>query len=157
VQAAFVSLFSPSFSFKKVPLAKQDPSFSHPLIELWLLKRRKGASDENLRALEAAEAAEARHAAGGPDGPAQQPCGQPPPQPPPPQRQEALGSGGQQQQHVQQAPPLASQQQQQQQQQRPAEAAAAGAQAAPDGCAAHVADLQQLTASLCVAEHAPAG
>jgi hypothetical protein len=63
VQAAFVDLFSASFTFKKVPAAKQAEGYRHPAIELWVLKRRKGASAANLDALEAAEAAAA--AAGG--------------------------------------------------------------------------------------------
>lgn len=57
VQSAFTELFSHSFTFKKVPLSKQDPDFSHPIIELYILKRKKGASDENLREIEAAEQA----------------------------------------------------------------------------------------------------
>lgn len=58
VQAAFLSLFSDSFTFKKVPLAKQDPDYSHPAIELYILKKKKGASDASLRELEAKEAAD---------------------------------------------------------------------------------------------------
>jgi anion-transporting ArsA/GET3 family ATPase len=55
VQSAFVDLFSHSFTFKKVPLSKQDPDFSHQVIELWILKRKKGANDDYLREMEAAE------------------------------------------------------------------------------------------------------
>lgn len=43
---------------KKVPAAKQDPDYQHPAIELWLLKRKKGASLANLLQLEAREAAD---------------------------------------------------------------------------------------------------
>eukprot|EP00878_Enallax_costatus_P017606 GHUV01018498.1.p1 GENE.GHUV01018498.1~~GHUV01018498.1.p1 ORF type:complete len:171 (-),score=61.53 GHUV01018498.1:53-565(-) len=53
-----MDLFSPSFTFKKIPLAKQDPDFCHKAIELYILKRKKGASDRNLVELEAHEAAE---------------------------------------------------------------------------------------------------
>jgi hypothetical protein len=52
VQAAFVELFSPSFTFKKVPLSKQDPDYCHPAIEIYILKKKKGASDANLVELE---------------------------------------------------------------------------------------------------------
>lgn len=58
VQNAFLSLFSDSFTFKKVPQAKQDPDYSHPAIELYMLKKKKGASDVSLRELEAKEAAD---------------------------------------------------------------------------------------------------
>lgn len=52
VQAAFLELFSPSFTFKKVPLSKQDPDYCHPAIEIYLLKKKKGASDANLVEME---------------------------------------------------------------------------------------------------------
>lgn len=58
VQAAFTSLFSDSFTFKKVPLAKQDPEYSHPVIEMYILKKKKGATDASLCELEAKEAAD---------------------------------------------------------------------------------------------------
>lgn len=63
MQAAFTELFSASFSIKRIPLAKQDPDFSHPIIEVVLLKRKKGASDANLCAMEAAEETAAQEAA----------------------------------------------------------------------------------------------
>eukprot|EP00879_Flechtneria_rotunda_P016614 GHRR01017384.1.p1 GENE.GHRR01017384.1~~GHRR01017384.1.p1 ORF type:complete len:233 (-),score=110.33 GHRR01017384.1:5-703(-) len=53
-----MQLFSHSFTFKKVPLAKQDPDYSHPAIELYILRKKKGASDANLAAVEAKEAAD---------------------------------------------------------------------------------------------------
>lgn len=56
VQAGFVELFTPSFIMRKVPLSKMDAVHQHPAIELYLLKRKKGASLANLLALEAAEA-----------------------------------------------------------------------------------------------------
>jgi hypothetical protein len=59
VQSAFTGLFSQGFTFKKVPLAKQDPNFCHPAIELYILKKKKGASDASLAALDAEEAAAA--------------------------------------------------------------------------------------------------
>jgi hypothetical protein len=58
VQSAFLDLFGASFTLKKVPASKQDPEFSHPAIELWLLKRKKGAGLANLLQLEAKEAAD---------------------------------------------------------------------------------------------------
>jgi hypothetical protein len=63
VQSAFTGLFSQAFTFKKVPLAKQDADFCHPAIELYILKKKKGASDASLAALEAQEAAESGEAA----------------------------------------------------------------------------------------------
>jgi len=40
VQAAFIELFTPSFSFKKVPSSKMAEGYQHPAIELTILKRR---------------------------------------------------------------------------------------------------------------------
>ncbi|KAI8463627.1 MAG: putative methyltransferase-domain-containing protein, partial [Monoraphidium minutum] len=105
VQAAFMELFSPSFTFKKAQ------GYQHPAIELTILKRRrapgKDASLANLEELERAEAAAAAAAAAAKQEPEAQAAGQ--------QRQED------------------GQQQQQQQQQQDSQEAGAGAMAEARG------------------------
>ncbi|GBF92173.1 hypothetical protein Rsub_05255 [Raphidocelis subcapitata] len=55
VQAAFSDLFSHSFTMKRIPHSKMAEGYSHPAIQLTILKRKKEASLANLEALEAAE------------------------------------------------------------------------------------------------------
>lgn len=138
VQSAFTELFSHSFTFKKVPLSKQDPDFSHPVIELWVLKKKKGASDENLREMEAAEQLQQQQGKEGVAAAAaeQQQQEQPPQnsvQPPsePPQQQQSPSPS---------PPPVVSQQQPQPQQEVSCVAAAANG----DGVQGLEASIQQL-------------
>lgn len=65
VQKAFADTFSPTFSFKRVPAAKLAEGYSHPAIELTILKRRKDAGAAAAAAEAAAEAAEGEEAAAG--------------------------------------------------------------------------------------------